>query len=389
MQPTEENEFELSSAPDDAASVLDEVFSEDVFSEGEAIAKDESIFEDDAIVILDDEDLGAIPIADEAFDLDAADPGLDENLLLQIAELEIDEELSEESAERRIFSLRRLYAVIGLCVATLLSMLLYVGWSYYWLPMSERPLHHFHEALRPSGVLGLCLGAAGTVIMVFSLAYLVRKRFLHWAWLGSVKNWMGLHIFTGIIGPALIIFHAAFRPSSSTGALAFVAMLVVLASGFLGRYILVYFPRSLEGRQMEREALRRRLEIYRKKLVDMGIDPALLRLDESGGERKTWFLLSIVRVFLGDRESRREFNNLRVASWREGHSDDEVDTILRLMRRLCREHQSLVRYEELRGLMTAWRFLHRWLAIVMFLAAFFHIAVGARFGSLWIFGGGR
>ena len=47
----------------------------------------------------------------------------------------------------------------------------------------------------------------------------------------------------------------------------------------------------------------------------------------------------------------------------------------------------MVRYEELRKLMGAWRFLHRWLAIVMLILVVFHVAIGVNFGELWIFGG--
>ena len=61
--------------------------------------------------------------------------------------------------------------------------------------------------------------------------------------------------------------------------------------------------------------------------------------------------------------------------------------LLMLMRRLFRERQWLVRYRELRNLIGAWRFFHRWLAIVMLAAIFFHIVIAVDFGDLWIFGG--
>ena len=59
--------------------------------------------------------------------------------------------------------------------------------------------------------------------------------------------------------------------------------------------------------------------------------------------------------------------------------------ILPLARRFCRDRQWLARYAELRSLMGAWRFLHRWLAILMFILAIFHITLAVRFGDLWLF----
>ena len=35
--------------------------------------------------------------------------------------------------------------------------------------------------------------------------------------------------------------------------------------------------------------------------------------------------------------------------------------------------------------MGSWRFLHRWFAILMLIAAGFHIWVAVRLGHLWIF----
>ena len=48
------------------------------------------------------------------------------------------------------------------------------------------------------------------------------------------------------------------------------------------------------------------------------------------------------------------------------------------------ERDSIARFTELRTLMGSWRFLHRWLAIVMLMLAAVHIALAVLFGDLWI-----
>jgi hypothetical protein len=161
-----------------------------------------------------------------------------------------------------------------------------------------------------------------------------------------------------------------------------------VASGIVGRYIAVYFPRSLEGREFKFEEVRGRLVVYRKKLAELGVDPGLLRIDALGSkQRSPWLLTSIARVIYGDWESRQEFRRLKEIIGSRADLRVQTELILFLIRRLCRERQWLVRYGEFRRLVGAWRFLHRWLAIVLLVAIFFHVMVGVRFGGLWILGG--
>ncbi|MCU0914585.1 MAG: hypothetical protein MUC88_08490 [Planctomycetes bacterium] len=48
-----------------------------------------------------------------------------------------------------------------------------------------------------------------------------------------------------------------------------------------------------------------------------------------------------------------------------------------------------MRCRELRNLLAAWRFFHRWLAIVMLAVVACHVGLALRFGDLWIMGGTR
>lgn len=311
----------------------------------------------------------------------------DEPFLEQV-EIELDEELQlDEAARRQVFAMPRLCVAI-VCLAVVgLSILLIAGWPYYGLAMAARPLHHFHNYLRPSGPVGLSMGIAGTCLMVVSLLYLLRKRYPSWNRLGPLRAWMGFHIFTGLMGPALIVFHAAFIPSSALGMIAFFAMLIVVSTGLIGRYLYAYVPRSLEGRELEFEDVRRRLAVYRKKLVELGVRQSLLDLDpnQKSSGRTPRLLAAVARVVWGDRQSRREYKRLREVVHADKELRIQTHRILLLVRKICREKQWLVRYNELHKLMGAWRFLHRWLAIILFVLIFYHVTIGVRFGDMWIF----
>ncbi len=299
---------------------------------------------------------------------------------------DIDDELeSEAPGKLSALSFCRAGAFL---VAGLLLLLLYIGRSYYILSPAQRTLHHLHAFLRPSGALGLTLGITGTLVMVLSLVYLVRKSFATWLRIGSLRSWMGFHVVTGLLGPLLVLFHSAFVPTSALGLLSLASAAIVVASGLMGRYISLYVPKSLQGRELEFEVIRRRLTVYRKKLMELGLDSSILPAETSPARRRRapWFVEALFAVVWGDRESRREFARLRAAIRARDDLYTETERILILARRMTRERQALVRYRELRKVVDAWRFFHRWLAIVLFVGVFYHVMIGLKFGSIWPLG---
>ncbi|MEQ8767066.1 MAG: hypothetical protein RL885_24355 [Planctomycetota bacterium] len=303
---------------------------------------------------------------------------------------ELDEELLyQESERRRRISPLRICQAVALLTCAGLTVLLGIGFSYYTAAQATRPLHSLHQTLRPSGTLGLPLGVCGTLLIFASLAYPIRK---HMAlrgrtWL-TVRSWMRLHVLLGTMGPLLILFHTGFRVTSALGFAAFGAMLVVVVSGLTGRYLLVNL-RAVESGELDLGALRQRLEVYQKKLIDLGLPPELLARDADIEVTEPGLWNGLKRVFVGDRESKEELVRLKEAVKSHGGLGQEAKLILVLAKRLCRERQVLVRTSEIRNLVGAWRFLHRWMSVVLVLGALFHIAVAVRFGDLWLLGGGR
>ena len=201
---------------------------------------------------------------------------------------------------------------------------------------------------------------------------------------------MRFHIVTGLLGPAFVLLHSGFAPYSSLGLISMMAMMIVVASGVAGRYLLTYMPASADGGELGRDVVQRRLEIYRAKLISMGLSSELLGENEEANKKKRrpMLITALLRVVMGDRENRQEVARLTEAVQKQGDLGEEAGLLLILVRRLCRERQLLVRYHELRRIIGTWRFLHRWFAIVLFLGALYHIIVAVRFGDLWVLGGG-
>jgi hypothetical protein len=277
----------------------------------------------------------------------------------------------------------------GLLVAGLLAVLLAAGWRYYLTPPALRPFHFQHWALRPSGPIGLTLGILGTAAILATLVYSLRKRFVFWGRVGSLRGWMTWHILAGIAGPCMILFHSAFAPSSAIGLLAFAAMWVAVASGFVGRYIHVHLPKAVDGRELEFDDIRSRLSQYRRKLISLGVDESLLPEETRPGRQREllWLIYALAAVLWGDRTARREFEALRETLTGTMESGPEREQALRLARRLCEGRQSLVRHREIRRLMAAWRFFHGWFVVILLSGILFHVAIAVKYGGLWILGG--
>jgi hypothetical protein len=277
----------------------------------------------------------------------------------------------------------------GLLAVGLATAVVALGRDYYCLPPAERPFHVYHDFLRPSGRAGLTFGAFATALFVLNLGYLIRKRLINVRWLGPLRTWMSFHVVTGIVGGALIPLHAAFAPSSALGVLALVALAITVASGVIGRYLYAKVPRSLEGRELEIEQVRERLHAARHQLEDRGVSTEWLypQAQPAGNDRPRSISARFMAVWSGDRQSRRDYRRLRRTILGSPELRASARHILPLARAFCRHRHWLMRYHELRNLLASWRFLHRWLAIVMLAVVAFHIGLAIRFGDLWIVGG--
>lgn len=302
----------------------------------------------------------------------------------------LDEEIETELelAKSLDFTVRHLRNFVTAAAGVGLPLLLWIGWPYYTSSLGDRPFHHLHEALRPSGSIGLSLGILGLSLMLASLVYLVRKKLVVLVGAASTARWLRFHIFTGLLGSMLAVFHASFLPTSAVGLLALGSVAVVLMSGLIGRYITAFVPKDLDGDEPALDEIRRRLVVYKRKLVKLGVSSAQIGIEAPGGARKRapGVCLSLFRVLFGDRVHRSEYKKLRVTVQERVESvGSEATTLLVLVHRMCREHQWLIRYREMKRLVAAWRFLHRWLAIVLGAAVLLHLVVVFSPGAL---GGG-
>lgn len=106
--------------------------------------------------------------------------------------------------------------------------------------------------------LGYWLGVAGGVMMLLLFSYPLRKHFRFAQGWGRVKWWFLVHMLLGVGGPLLILLHSTFRIGSLNAGVALYSMLIVAASGVIGRFIYARVNRGLRGETTDLKALQSR-----------------------------------------------------------------------------------------------------------------------------------
>jgi hypothetical protein len=99
-------------------------------------------------------------------------------------------------------------------------------------------------------IFGLSLGILGfTLMLMTEILYSLRKRSRLARW-GSMANWLKFHIFTGLVGPYMVLLHTSWKFNGLAGVITLFTIVIVV-SGFIGRYIYTRIPRTAEGAEIE------------------------------------------------------------------------------------------------------------------------------------------
>lgn len=104
------------------------------------------------------------------------------------------------------------------------------------------------------------LGLVGGALMLALLVYPLRKRVRILQSLGPLRFWFRFHMLAGLLGPLLVLFHSTFQVRSVNAAVALASMLLVAASGIVGRFIYRRIHRGLYGSRATQEELQKSLD---------------------------------------------------------------------------------------------------------------------------------
>jgi hypothetical protein len=111
-----------------------------------------------------------------------------------------------------------------------------------------------------SGLYGHGMGILGFVLMLMTeTLYTLRKHWKNARW-GKMARWLEFHIFTGIVGPYLVLLHTSWKYNGLAGVVMLLTGVIVL-SGFIGRYIYTAVPRTSDGIELNLAEIESRVVI--------------------------------------------------------------------------------------------------------------------------------
>jgi putative flippase GtrA len=260
-------------------------------------------------------------------------------------------------------------------VAVLIVAAGYIVYEAFGHPGGSDPIGHI------AGIAGM------SMMLMTETLYTFRKR-LRWLRLGRLRAWLSFHIFTGIVGPALVLGHTAFEFNGLAG-LSMLMTVVVVGSGFVGRYLYTAIPRTRAGAEMSLTQVASQEQDVQQQIDHFMAERSarvqtLMQTDAAHRtevERAT--MRSVLSRALIDWQYRRDLNRqLRHLDRTERQHMNELSRLLRRRRELERQIATL---QSAHRLMSAWHTVHVPLGVTLFLSAFLHVFGTLYYGAVKLF----
>jgi len=287
---------------------------------------------------------------------------------------------------------RKLQIFLKILYIVSLAIFLYFlidGFSFYETQYQQRPRHEDYRNLRPAGDFGHGIGIIGSAMMLFMLLYSVRKRSRVFGKFGTLRSWLDIHIYFGIMGPLLVILHSSFKVQGLI-AVSFWSMIAVALSGILGRYLYVQIPRNFEGEEMdlsqiEEEKTKLKADLKSNFKIDESILELLDQQLTSSINYNAGIMRSILSIFVDD--LKRPFK-IRIIRRHIIKKFDLTDEISRKITDYGKKKSLLERkvllLNQVQQLFHYWHVFHKPFAIIMYLIMIVHIGVAIWLGYTWI-----
>ncbi|HEX7624711.1 MAG TPA: NAD(P)-binding domain-containing protein, partial [Anaeromyxobacteraceae bacterium] len=287
--------------------------------------------------------------------------------------------LAKDRAQRRFD--RRLALAFALGGGAILALLAWKGRRYYPLAFAERRLSPEHRLLRSAGPWGHGVGIAATLFMLSNFLYAARKRFAFMKDWGHIRSWLAFHVFVGFMSPLVIAFHSAFQSRNLLATGTTGALLVVVTTGVVGRYIFGLVPAD-GGKALELEELHARFVRLRDEvepLLEHARDPSRLRaLFERVTAPVAKGSLPVILLELPFQALSARASLVRVR--RLFPSREAFLAFRDAYQRMRRLRVQIGFYRSLKRLLGGWRVFHASLAVFLVLAIAAHIALSLYLG---------
>ncbi|NOT30841.1 MAG: hypothetical protein HOP15_10385 [Planctomycetes bacterium] len=287
-----------------------------------------------------------------------------------------------------------LVPALGIGLGLALGTLLFAVWhaDYYLLPIEARPAAEKHLLLRPGSGVGLFFGLGASALVLANLAYLARRaswRAMRW---GSLRTWMTSHVATGILAVLFATLHGAMDPRDTVGGHALLALGLLFVTGAVGRYFYAYLPRAANGRELELEEVKAELvrltdewDVSQRAFVERV--RGAIAAEVAARQWRSSFLGRVAALVGGQRALKKRFAQLAKEAQAEGIPAQKFKAILGLARVAHKTSMAAAHFEDVRAVLSSWRYLHRWLAALMVLLLVLHAVYALTYGAVFSRGG--
>jgi len=242
----------------------------------------------------------------------------------------------------------------------------------------------------PGDDVGYYLGVVGGVMMLILLTYPLRKYLMSFRTWGPVRHWFSFHMFLGVAGPVLVIAHSTFTLKSTNATVAFICMLLVAASGIVGRFIYVRIHRGLHGEKLNFKELQSKAgfesdEMHSKLHFVPDVERRLTQFQEYALAQNLGFGKSALRLFtLGTRrriiyaqcatEVRRVMRErAEVRQWDRDKLRRRLGRATRLVDEFLQSVQRVSQFDLYDRMFRLWHVAHVPLVYLLVLASIAHV----------------
>jgi len=232
-------------------------------------------------------------------------------------------------------------------------------------------------APRPGSLLGHSLGVLGFLMMLSTETLYSLRKHLRGFHYGRMRTWLQVHIFTGIVGPFLVLLHSAGKFNGLAGVLTLLTLVIVL-SGLVGRYVYTAVPRNLDGTLVAICDLEAQIDEVDRELHALCAPELGMKLARVTSLPARPWQAMLFRPILSS--GRREMDRL-LSALDEGQQE-HAERMRQLLTQRRRSLLHVYTWEVTRDLLSLWHSFHVPLSGALFALAGVHVVAALYYGTL-------
>ncbi|MCO4762613.1 MAG: NAD(P)-binding domain-containing protein [Myxococcales bacterium] len=277
--------------------------------------------------------------------------------------------------------------VLVLIAAAAIAWLYQQADGFYDVPPALLVDHPEYDRYRSAGFMGKVLGSAAVVFFVINLLYLPRRRMRVLHKLGTLRHWMSAHVFFGLLGGGLIALHSVFRMTSDAARWSAWAVVVLIATGIVGRYLYALVPHTASGDEEPDGLAGKAEQALARVATDVGGAHPLIAevraIGRVGAPPERNLLLAMIRLPLSPLTQVAGRIRVNLALRRAAADTDVTKQTRAAAREAVRYANAFAVSGAAAKILRGWRSIHLIAAMIMAWTAYVHIESAFAHGYGW------